>query len=234
MIRLIFSFLIFICGFCASAQNLTDVSFELKIEDLTAKRNPVLDRNGNACALLKVIAPRLDSLEFEGNYVVKVENKELYYNVWLANGAKRITLWHKDYLPLAKAFETPLEANCTYHWKISAPKEYKRYELIAKPIEELPNDLSAIVSKRLDLNDELCALIKVQAPMLDNLDIRCGSGVVGDIRYEFGEYYVYVPRNTQRLTIRHPDFEPTTIEFGMKVQSLKTYKLLVEVHQITE
>lgn len=117
----VFLFLSTCC--CTFAQQLTDVSFEQKTTDLTAKVNPEFDQNGNACALVKVVAPRLEDLRFEGNYVVKFEKRDLDYYVWMANGAKKLTLRHSNYLPMEKTFDTPLEAKMTYQWIITGAEE---------------------------------------------------------------------------------------------------------------
>lgn len=102
-------------------------------------------------------------------------------------------------------------------------------ELTAQPLEELVTDIKARTEKRLDGNDTPCALIKVVVPALQNLEFGSNMGVIGDVQYFPGEYYVYVPDGTKKLTVRHPDFAPATIIFDEKVHSLKTYKLQLQV-----
>ena len=66
------------------------------------------------------------------------------------------------------------------------------------------NDISAVKYQRLDLNGQPCALIKV------GLGVQGakfpGTEVVGDVKFDTGEYWVYVVDGTKKPQIRnnHP------------------------------
>lgn len=121
--RLIISILLAHLAILSYGQSLTDVSFELNPTDLEAKIRPVLDGNGEPCALIKVVVPpHLENLVFESSYIVKTEYREFEYFVWVADGAKKLTLKHKDYSPINKKFDSPLNKNLTYVWNISVPE----------------------------------------------------------------------------------------------------------------
>ena len=79
---------------------------ELKVEfmrmdamDLTASRYKRLDRNGVACALVKVQVP-LEGVVFEGNVMGNVENKAGEYWVYITAGTKFFRIKHKSVTPL--------------------------------------------------------------------------------------------------------------------------------------
>lgn len=129
--RLIISILLAHLAIFSFGQSLTDVSFELNPTDLEAKIRPVLDGNGEPCALIKVVVPpHLENLVFESSYIVKTEYREFEYFVWVADGTKKLTLKHKDYSSINKKFDSPLNKNLTYVWNISIPEpETQKYEV---------------------------------------------------------------------------------------------------------
>jgi len=65
----------------------------------------------------------------------------------------------------------------------------------------LSNDITAWVDPVRDLNDEACALIKVVGD--PDFVFSTPLGVVAR-REEVGEIWLYVPRGTMKLTIKHP------------------------------
>lgn len=129
--KLIISILLLHFTILGYGQSLTDVSFELSPTDLEAKIRPVLDGNGEPCALIKVVVPpHLENLVFESNYIVKTEYREFEYFVWVADGTKKLTLKHKDYSSINKKFDSPLKKILTYVWNISVPEpEAQKYEV---------------------------------------------------------------------------------------------------------
>lgn len=121
--KIIISILLMQLTFLCYGQSLTDVSFELNPTDLEAKIRPVLDGNGEPCALIKVVVPpHLENLVFESSYIVKTEYREFEYFVWVADGTKKLTLKHKEYSSINKKFDSPLNKNLTYVWNISVPE----------------------------------------------------------------------------------------------------------------
>ena len=65
----------------------------------------------------------------------------------------------------------------------------------------LPNDVSAFVNSVRDLNDEACALVKVEAP--SDFAFSTPLGIVKR-KDEVGEIWLYLPQGTKMLTLKHP------------------------------
>ena len=62
----------------------------------------------------------------------------------------------------------------------------------------LENDLSALTNKRLDVNQEICALIKIQST---NEILSIEGNVVGDISKRGKETWVYVKPDSKWVNI---------------------------------
>ena len=74
----------------------------------------------------------------------------------------------------------------------------------------LENDLSALTNKRLDVNQEICALIKIQST---NEILSIEGNVVGDISKRGKETWVYVKPDSKWVNILVQDEKPLTITF---------------------
>lgn len=111
---------------------------------------------------------------------------------------------------------------------ILCPFQIAAQELSADPLEELTADLKARTEPRYDVNGNECALIRVLIPTLQNLKFKGRPGIIGDVLSQPGEYDVYVPENTNKLTILHSDFLPCTVEFP-KVKGKTVYRLVLRV-----
>ena len=72
------------------------------------------------------------------------------------------------------------------------------------------NDLSASKYERKDGNDNPCALIKV---LLTSDGAKFEGNIVGDVRYDTGEYWVYLTEGSYELRIKHPLYTAQTINF---------------------
>ena len=66
---------------------------------------------------------------------------------------------------------------------------------------QLPNDISAYIQPVKDLNDEACALIKIVGSR--DFVFSTPLGVVKR-KNDVGETWIYVPRGTTQITIKHP------------------------------
>lgn len=99
-------------------------------------------------------------------------------------------------------------------------------EITVKSLSESVNDLSARTSRRYDVNDEACALIKVQYP---KPGATFDGMVIGDAEFRNGEYWVYVSRGTKRLILHLPEVPTITVifaDYGInQVASNTTYSL---------
>lgn len=96
-------------------------------------------------------------------------------------------------------------------------------------MELLQSDLSARTNPRLDGNDEPCAMIKVIVPAVEGIQFE--GWVIGNVKYRPGEYQVYVPAGTKKITFRHPDFAPGEIRFTLPIEGKCTYRVVLEVPQ---
>lgn len=67
----------------------------------------------------------------------------------------------------------------------------------------LPNDVSAFITPVYDLNDEPCALIKVVA--LEEFAFSSPLGIVKR-KDEVGEIWIYLPRGSKMITLKHPQW----------------------------
>lgn len=65
----------------------------------------------------------------------------------------------------------------------------------------LPNDVSAFIEPVRDLNNEACALVKVEAT--EDFAFSSPLGIVKR-KDEVGEIWLYLPKGTRTLTLKHP------------------------------
>ena len=96
-------------------------------------------------------------------------------------------------------------------------------------IEESTTDLQARTNPRRDLNGDLCALVKVEFPSIDDLEF--GGNTVGTVVYRNGVYNIYVPAGTKRLPYSHNDYYPGEIDFvsaGVKLIGGATYRVKLQ------
>lgn len=86
------------------------------------------------------------------------------------------------------------------------------------------NDLSASKYERKDANDSPCALIKV---LFTSEGAKFEGNIVGDVKYDAGEYWVYLTEGSHELRIKHPHYTAQTINFRdydiSAVKSKRTY-----------
>ena len=67
----------------------------------------------------------------------------------------------------------------------------------------LRNDLRARTQKRMDANQQPCALILVEVVGVKNLEFK---EKVGDVKYACNQYEVYVPAGTETLTYSNDEY----------------------------
>ncbi|MFS6554320.1 PEGA domain-containing protein, partial [Parabacteroides distasonis] len=91
------------------------------------------------------------------------------------------------------------------------------------------SDLSARVHERKDGNDDPCALVKVMFPVEG---AKFGGDIVGDVKYDTGVYWVYMIAGSKKITISHPQYIATTLDFSKYsikgLQAQKTYIVKVK------
>ena len=95
-----------------------------------------------------------------------------------------------------------------------------------KNFRPLPNDISAYINPVYDLNDEACALLKVVAT--EEFAFSTPLGIVNR-HTEVGEIWLYVPRGTRLLTIKHPVWGVIRdYRFPHPLESRMTYELVID------
>lgn len=95
-------------------------------------------------------------------------------------------------------------------------------ELNVKSFEVKSNDLTARTQGRKDNNGNDCALVKVQ---LAASGAKFEGNVVGDVKYDTSEYWVYMPQGSKRLTVKLEGYLPMEVSFedkGVKALEAKT------------
>ena len=102
-------------------------------------------------------------------------------------------------------------------------------ELQVRSFRFAANDISAVKYQRLDLNGNPCALIKV------GLGVQGAkfpsTEVVGDVKFDTGEYWVYVVDGTKKLKVMHNNYAPLYIDFSdypeQRLEGGRTYVLIL-------
>lgn len=90
---------------------------------------------------------------------------------------------------------------------------------------QLPNDISAYIQPVKDLNDEACALIKIVGSR--DFAFSTPLGIVKR-KNDIGETWIYVPRGTTQITIKHPQWGVLRdYRFPSPLESRLTYELVL-------
>ena len=101
-------------------------------------------------------------------------------------------------------------------------------ELVVKSFQVNENDLSARTMKRLDMNGNPCAIIKVEALPVCEFE----GNIVGQVEKKYGAYWVYVSGNTKGIRISSDHFNPMDVKFSSyginKAEFSTVYTLRIE------
>ncbi len=104
-------------------------------------------------------------------------------------------------------------------------------EFSVASFRQLPNDVSAFIQPVRDLNDEACALIKVEAP--EEFAFSSPLGIVKR-KDEVGEIWLYLPKGTRTLTLKHPEWGVLRdYRLGKQLESRMTYELKLNLPKQT-
>ena len=110
----------------------------------------------------------------------------------------------------------------TLMWLICQATMFSQ-EFSVASFQVLPNDVSAFINNVRDLNDDACALIKVEAP--SDFAFSTPLGIVKR-KDEVGEIWLYVPKGTKMLTLKHPQWGVIRdYKLGKPLESRMTYEL---------
>ena len=94
---------------------------------------------------------------------------------------------------------------------------------------QLTTDVSAFIDAVRDLNGEACALVKVVAP--PDFAFSSPLGIVKR-RDEVGEIWLYLPKGTKSLTLKHPRWGVLrNYPLGTKLESRMTYEMRLRLPQ---
>lgn len=101
-------------------------------------------------------------------------------------------------------------------------------ELTVKSFEHKQEELYAKINPRFDKNEDACALLRV-CTTVEGLSVKGNLGNVGEVeKPRHSEYWIYLPLQTKRLQINHPDYLPLTYTFKEPLQKYATYELVLE------
>ena len=99
--------------------------FEEVVNDLTARTNPRLDRNGDPSALLRIQIPLLqDAIVSSPQKIGHEEYDPGEFKVYLCEGTRRVTIKHKDFEPFEFTFDKPLKGKMVYRLILKVPDDY--------------------------------------------------------------------------------------------------------------
>lgn len=123
--RLILFILVIFLSIHSFSQDIQVVSLK-QLMSAEAGTQARYDANGEKCALIKVSVPALENVEFKGGYVVSFEPRGPEYWVYVASGAKKIRVLHKNFHPLELEIKNyidgELASGVTYQLNLSLPK----------------------------------------------------------------------------------------------------------------
>lgn len=105
-------------------------------------------------------------------------------------------------------------------------------ELTVKSMAVAAGDLTASTQRRLDINQQPCALVKVQLPLPGAV---FEGNIIQPVDYKTNEYWVYMTEGSKELHVKHPSYQTLVVAFpdyGVKsLQSLSTYRLSIGIPQ---
>lgn len=101
--------------------------------------------------------------------------------------------------------------------------------IVVKDFKLRPNDLAAREVVRQDANNKNCALIRVRVVGIKDMQFK---EAVGNVKFEHGEYLVYVSPNLQTLTYSSQEQRVKGVvdlnSFGIDIDSKRVYLLQFE------
>ncbi len=105
------------------------------------------------------------------------------------------------------------------------PSESLAQRFKVESFRMLPNDVTAFIEPIKDLNDEGCALVKVQAPA--DFAFSTPLGIVKRID-KTGEIWLYLPKGSKMITLKHPEWGVMRdYRFPEKLDSHVSYELRI-------
>jgi hypothetical protein len=99
-------------------------------------------------------------------------------------------------------------------------------EFKVRSFEFVQNDLSARRFSRTDVNDNVCAIIKVSCDV-SGLKFDSNAGIVGEIEYKTGEYWLYVSPGEKQIDVFREGYEKLPFYISANVKSNQVYLLKI-------
>ena len=99
-------------------------------------------------------------------------------------------------------------------------------EFKVRSFEFIQNDLSARRNSRTDVNDEICAIVKISCN-INGLKFDSNAGIVGDIEFNKGEYWLYVSPGEKQIDIFKEGYEKLTFFISNNIKSNQVYLLKI-------
>lgn len=109
-----------------------------------------------------------------------------------------------------------------------------QHNISVKSFEPLPMDMTAssIENKRIDQNGQVAALIKIETN-LTGLTFEGGTLGIVDSKQENGEVWVWVPRASRKITIKHPQLGVLRdYRYPIEIEAERTYLMVLISAQI--
>ena len=120
---------VFVASYGTSENEFIINSIDTDPNDLSAIANGRKDKNGQFCALVKVVLP-FDNVDFVGDTIGKPIFKTNEYWVYLPHGTKTLGINYPDFLPAEIKFKqfgiNQIESKSTYQVSVSFPIELLR------------------------------------------------------------------------------------------------------------
>ena len=122
------------------------ISFKKNKMDLAGRRNPVNDKEGNPCALIR-ISSDLENMKCEGDGILKKgrESSGNYY-VYISQMSKNITFVSENLNTKVYEFPIPLESTIVYNIELSKNDGLTNLNTVKKLIASEDPDIKGIIS----------------------------------------------------------------------------------------
>ena len=106
-------------------------------------------------------------------------------------------------------------------------------EFKVNSFNEIATDLAARKEARKDVNDEICAIIKIRTD-LDGLIFDTSLRIEGDIEHKTGEFWIYVSPGEKQLRISKSGFIPLIYNIPMLIKSQTVYDMVVTQKELED
>lgn len=100
---------------------------------------------------------------------------------------------------------------------------------VTEPVVLQENDVTAMTEGKTDRNGERAALIKI-VTNIDGLSFDGGSLGIVEAQRKVGEWWLYVPKRIQRISIAHPRYgQLTKYAIPVDVEAGRTYRMSLDI-----